>query len=213
MSGSGSIDFWFSVGSTYSYLSIARIPGLEHATGVAFRWRPFSVRRIMREMDNRFLQGKPEKYAYMWRDIARRAAMYGIECRVPVPHPLREFDLANRVAVVAAAEGWCPAYCRATYRRWFVEGQEPGSEPNLTDSIREVGQDPARVLPLAESAETQAAYENVTDEARALGIFGAPTFAVSGELFWGDDRLDDALSWHRHGRVTPQGASAAHAAA
>lgn len=52
---------------------VARLAGLESATGVGFRWQPFNVRRIMREMDTRFLQGKPEKYAYMWRDIARRA--------------------------------------------------------------------------------------------------------------------------------------------
>jgi 2-hydroxychromene-2-carboxylate isomerase len=203
----GSIDFWFSVGSTYSYLSIARLPGLERAHDVEVRWRPFSVRRIMREMDNRFLQGKPEKYAYMWRDIERRATMHGIECRVPVPHPLQEFDTANRVAVLAALEGWCPEYVRATYRRWFIEGQEPGSEPNLSESLREIGQDPARVIPLAAGTEVGDAYERATDEARALGIFGAPTFAVGRELFWGDDRLEDALSWHLHGRVARHAAS------
>ena len=98
------IDFWFSLGSTYSYLAAARLPEIAAREGVAVRWRPFSVRRIMREMDNRFLAGKPEKYAYMWRDIARRAAVLGIPANVPVPHPIAEFDLANRVAVLGMQE-------------------------------------------------------------------------------------------------------------
>ncbi len=195
------IDFWFAVGSTYTHLSVARLPEVQCATGVPFRWRPFSVRRIMREMDNRHLQGKPVKYAYMWRDIARRAAMHGIPANVPVPHPLKEFDTASRVAVLAAQEGWCAEYAQATYRRWFVDGQEPGSEPNLSDSLREIGQNPARVLPLAAGDGVGRAYEAATDEARALGVFGSPTFAVGRELFWGDDRLEHALMWREHGRL------------
>ncbi len=191
------IDFWFSIGSTYTYLSVARIARVEAAEGVAFRWRPFNVRRIMKEMDNRFLAGKPEKYAYMWRDIARRAAMQGSDCVVPVPHPIAELERANRVAVLAEQEGWCVPYVRATYHRWFTVGQEPGSEPNLSDSLREIGQDPARVLPLADSDAIAAALDRATDEARALGIFGAPSFVVKGELFWGDDRMEDAIAWAR----------------
>ncbi|MGK7870955.1 2-hydroxychromene-2-carboxylate isomerase [Falsiroseomonas sp. E2-1-a20] len=198
MSSTRGIDFWFAVGSTYTYLSVMRVPEIERDSGIAFRWRPFSVRRIMREMDNRHLQGKPKKYAYMWRDIARRAEMYGLPVNVPVPHPLQEFDIANRVAVLGAQEDWCAAYVGATYRRWFVDGQEPGSEPYLSESLREVGQDPARVLPLATGDEIGRLYEAATDEARTLGVFGSPTFAVGQELFRGDDRLEHAVMWHRH---------------
>ncbi|MGG5890977.1 2-hydroxychromene-2-carboxylate isomerase [Falsiroseomonas sp. HC035] len=208
MSSTRGIDFWFAVGSTYTYLSVMRLPDIERDSGIAFRWRPFSVRQIMREMDNRHLQGKPKKYAYMWRDIARRAEMYGLTAIVPVPHPLQEFDLANRVAVLRAQEDWCAAYVRATYRRWFVDGQEPGSEPNLSASLREVGQDPARVLPLATGDEIGRLYEEATDEARTLGVFGSPTFAVGQELFWGDDRLEHAVMWHRHGRLDPAASAA-----
>ena len=82
----------------------------------------------------------------------------------------------------------------ATYRRWFQDGAEPGIDPNLGDSLRELGQDPARLLAKAESAEIGAAYDAATGEARALGFFGAPTFVVGSELFWGDDRLDDAIA-------------------
>jgi 2-hydroxychromene-2-carboxylate isomerase len=192
------IEFWFSIGSTYSYLSVMRLAEVEAQTGVRFVWRPFSVRTIMREMDNIPFATKPVKAAYMWRDIERRATARGLKPRLPAPYPLKAFDLANRVAVLAAAEGWCPAYVRATYRRWFEDGEEAGAEPNLSASIAEAGQDSARVLPLADSEATQRRYEEATDEARSRGIFGAPSFTVGTELFWGDDRLEDAVEWRRH---------------
>ena len=191
------IDFWFSIGSTYTYLSVMRLDEVARETGIAFRWRPFSVRQIMIEMNNIPFRTKPVKSAYMWRDVERRAAMYGLKCHAPAPYPLTDWDAANRVAVLAAAEGWVAPYARAAYRRWFGEGLEPGIEPNLSQSIRESGEDPARVIARAAGEDIGDAYEKATAEARALGIFGVPTFVVGKELFWGDDRLDDAISWRR----------------
>ena len=203
------IDFWFTVGSTYTYLTVMRLPDVERQTGISFRWRPFSARAIMLEMNNVPFATKPIKAAYMWRDIERRAAMYGVPARLPAPYPLSEFDTANRVAILGVLEGWCPDYVRATYRRWFQDGQEAGTEPNLSASLQEIGQSPARVLDVAADEEVTQAYEQATDEARRLRIFGSPTFAVDGELFWGDDRLEDAVNWRRHGRLlTSAGLSA-----
>ena len=195
------IDFWFSMGSTYTYLTVMRLAEVERNTSIEFRWRPFSVRQIMIEQDNIPFRAKPVKAAYMWRDIERRAAMYGFPARVPAPYPLAGWDRANRVAVLAATEGWVEDYARATYRRWFQEGLEPGSEPNLSDSLREIGQDPSRVTVQAATPEIGVAYEAATSTARDLGIFGSPTFQVGRELFWGDDRLDDAIAWHRRGTL------------
>ncbi|MBI3678519.1 MAG: 2-hydroxychromene-2-carboxylate isomerase [Proteobacteria bacterium] len=199
MADEKTLEFWFSIGSSYTYLSVSRLKEVEAETGVRFSWRPFNVRTIMREMDNIPFATKPIKAAYMWRDVERRAAKYGLAARLPAPYPLKEFDLANRVAILGAKEGWCAEYVRATYRRWFVDGQEAGSEPNLSQSLREVGQDPARVVALAQSGAIAEAYDAATDEARKKGIFGAPTFATHGEIFWGDDRLEDALAWHARG--------------
>src|SRR6476646_1795141 len=186
------IDFWFSTGSTYTYLTVSRLPALAEAEGVRFNWRPFSVRAIMREQNNIPFAGKPVKSAYMWRDIERRAAMYGLEARVPVPYPLKEFDAAHKIAILGLMEGWGIPYLQASYRRWFVEGEEPGLEPNLSRSLVEAGQAPVRCLERAAGDDIAALYDSATAEAKALGIFGSPTFAVGGELFWGDDRLDDA---------------------
>lgn len=193
------IDFWYSIGSTYSYLTVMRLPEVAKAAGVGLRWRPFNVRQIMIEQNNVPFNGKPVKAAYMWRDIERRADGYGLKPVVPAPYPLPEFVFANQIATVAAQEGWIEEYTRATYKRWFEDGQPPGEEPCLSGALSDVGQDPARVIELAKSEEIVDALAKATEEAMALGIFGAPTFAVGSEIFWGDDRLEDAIAWAKSG--------------
>jgi 2-hydroxychromene-2-carboxylate isomerase len=137
----------------------------------------------------------------MWRDIERRAAMYGIPAALPAPYPAKQCIVANLVATVGMSQGWGADFVRAAYRRWFQLGQETGSEPNVSDSLRDIGQEPQSVLALANAADIKKALMARTDVARELGIFGSPTFVVGRELFWGDDRLEDAISWHKHGRV------------
>jgi 2-hydroxychromene-2-carboxylate isomerase len=203
MSSGNTIDFWFMIGSTYTYLTVSRLPRVEAATGIQFRWRPFNVRAIMQEMNNIPFATKPIKLAYMWRDVERRASKYGFLSKVPAPYPLRNIELANRVAVLGESEGWCADYVRATYHRWFVDGKEAGAEPNLSESLREIGQDPDRVIPSASHASIGRALEAATAEAKKLNIFGAPTFVTRGELFWGADRLEDAIAWHTSGSLKP----------
>ena len=194
------IEFWFSIGSTYTYLSVTRLAEVTEKTGASFSWRPFSVRKIMREMDNiPFPPTKKFKVDYMWRDIERRAQGYGFTANVPAPYPLKELDLANRVAVLAMQEGWCEDYVRSTYRLWFIDGYEAGSDVNLTQTLSEIGQDKLRVLELAGSSEVEAVYLDQTERAKQAGIFGSPSFIVDGELFWGDDRLEDAINWAKDG--------------
>jgi len=190
------IEFWFSIGSTYTYLSVTRLKEVEQKFEVKFSWQPFSVRKIMLEMDNvPFPPTKQVKADYMWRDIERRAQGYGFEAKVPAPYPLKECDLANKIAVIGMQEGWCSDYVIATYRRWFVAGLEPGSEPNVSESLREIDQDPERVLELAADETIAKAYLSQTEQAQSKNIFGSPSFIVDGELFWGDDRLEDAVNW------------------
>jgi len=201
MSANGTIDFWFTVGSTYTYLTVSRLHEVEAASGIRFRSCPFNARAIMQEMNNVPFATKPIKLAYMWRDIERRASRYELPLNVPAPYPLKNFDLASRVAVLGEIEEWCPGYVRASYRRWFVEGKEVRAEPNLSESLREIGQDPNRVIVEANAEPVGRAYDDNTNEARRLNIFGSPTFVVDGELFWGDDRLEDAIAWRTNGTL------------
>lgn len=197
----GKIDFWFTMGSTYSFLSAMRIQQLQQSTGISFRWRPFHLLVILQEMKHVPFADKPNKMKYMWRDLERRAAMYGFPVRLPAPYPCKHSIFANLVATVGMREGWGADFVRAAYRHWIELGQETGGEPNISESLREIGQDPARVIALANSEDAKAALSAETDAAGALGIFGSPTFAVGQELFWGDDRFEDAIDWARSGRV------------
>ncbi len=196
------IDFFFTMGSTYTYLAVMRLPEISRASGIAFRWRPFHLLTILNDMKHVPFADKPAKMNYMWRDIERRAAMHGIPIKVPAPYPARQSVVANQVALLGMQEGWGEAFVRAAYRQWFQLGHETGSEPNVSESLREIGQDPSRVLARAASDEVKRALAAETDQAKALGIFGSPTFVVDGsELFWGDDRLEDAISWAKVGRL------------
>ncbi len=197
----GQIDFWFTMGSTYSYLSVMRLADVERSTGASFRWRPFHLLLILQEMKHVPFADKPAKMSYMWRDLERRAAMYGLPVKLPAPYPAKQSVMANLVAIVGMGEGWGADFVRAAYRRWLQEGEETGSEPNLSSSLREIGQDPGRVLSLANAAAANDRMVSETEAAKQLGIFGSPTFAVGGEIFWGDDRLEDAIDWWRHGEV------------
>jgi 2-hydroxychromene-2-carboxylate isomerase len=194
---STAIDFWFSIGSTYSYLSVSRLPEVQVRSGVRFRWRPFNVRAIMIAMNNIPFATKPVKAAYMWRDIERRAAGYGLPFAGRPPYPIKALERANRIALVAAQEDWVVAFAQHTYRKWFLRHEDPVDERSIVHDLEALGQNPARVIALADAPQTIAALDAQTRAARALGIFGSPTFVVGDEIFWGDDRLADALAWHR----------------
>jgi 2-hydroxychromene-2-carboxylate isomerase len=195
------LDFWYSIGSTYTYLTVMRIEEVERREKIEVRWRPFSVRALMKEQNNIPFIGKPIKTAYMWRDIERRAAMYGIAARVPVPYGLTEFDRVNRIAILATQEGWSRDFVKESYRRWFQKGEEAGLSPYLEDTLRDIGQEPERVLMAASGEDVEEAYRDATDEARTLNLFGSPSFVVGREVFWGDDRLDNAVQWAKAGSL------------
>lgn len=174
-----------------------RLPEVERAAGVEVRWRPFNVRHVMIEQNNIPFRDKPIKTAYMWRDIERRADRYGLAPHIPAPYPIQDLALANQIAAVGVEEGWVVDYSRATYRRWFESGEPAGEEPNISESLAEIGCDPIQVLAAAQSERIASALATATREAMETGVFGSPTFVVDGEVFWGDDRLDDALLWSK----------------
>jgi len=192
------INFYFSIGSTYTYLSVTRILDIEKKHQVKFNWIPFSVRSIMKEMNNiPFPKDKKNKVDYMWRDIERRAEGYGFFAKTPVPYPLSEFDLANKLAILGLKEGWGIDYVRLTYKRWFQEGKEPATEPNISEIFTELKLDREQTISKANSEEIKNEYLSNTDSARKNKVFGSPSFVVNSEIFWGDDRMEDAITWSK----------------
>ena len=149
----------------------------------------------MKEMDNSpFPPPKPEKVRYMWRDIEQRAAGYGLPApKVPVPFPLTHFDRANLFGVVMVNQGKYIEYLRATYSLWFLNGHEAGSTENLLHCCKRLKLNYDTTLAAVDSSEVSQIYKNNTKEARQFGIFGVPSFSINGEIFWGDDRLEDAI--------------------
>ena len=192
------IDFYFSIGSTYTFLSVTRILDIEKKNNIKFNWKPFSVRAIMKEMNNiPFPKDKKNKVDYMWRDIERRAKSYGFFAKTPVPYPLSEFDLANQIAILGLEEGWGIDYVRLTYKKWFQEGKEPAIDPSISEVCDELKLNKNEIITAAKDQIIQNKYLLNTDSARNNKIFGSPSFVVNSEIFWGDDRMEDAIAWSK----------------
>ena len=190
------IDFYFSIGSTYTYLTVTRILDVEKKHQIKFNWKPFSVRAIMKEMNNiPFPKDKINKVNYMWRDIERRAEGYGFFAKTPVPYPLSEFDLANKIAILGLDKGWGIDYIRLTYKKWFQEGKEPAIDPSISEICKELALNKNEIVSEAKSEIFEKKYMSNTDSARENKVFGSPSFIVEDEIFWGDDRMEDAIKF------------------
>ena len=192
------IDFYFSIGSTYTYLAVTRILDVEKNHQVSFNWKPFSVRVIMKEMNNiPFPKDKLNKVNYMWRDIERRAEGYGFFAKTPVPYPLSEFDLANQIAILGLDKSWGVDYVKLTYKKWFQEGKEPAIEPSISEVCKELKLNKDEIISEAKTKLIEDKYLANKNSARENKIFGSPSFVVKNEIFWGDDRMEDAIKFFK----------------
>ena len=189
------IDFWFDYASTYSYLSAMRIEAIAREAGVDVRWRPFLLGPIFKAQGwtSSPFNLYPAKGRYMIRDMERICEERGLAFRMPDPFPANSLHAA-RVGVVAAQEGWIAPYTRAIYVAQFAQGRDISADETLTDAIVAAGQDGARALAASRDEQAKSLLRQETEIAAKSGIFGAPSFVVEGELFWGDDRLEQALA-------------------
>ena len=130
----------------------------------------------------------------MWRDMERLCDRYGLPLRRPTQFP-RNGLLAARVTTAGGDAGWVPAFVRNVYRANFGDDHDIADRAVLETLLRDVGTDAAAVLRDAESQPVKDHLRASTEQAQRLGIFGAPSFIVRGELFWGNDRLEDAIAW------------------
>ena len=149
---------WLSIGSTYTYLTALRLEKVIARHDVEILVKPINIRSIMKEMDNSpFPPSKPEKVQYMWRDIERRAAVYGLPTpKVPAPYPLEYFDRANLFGVVMAKQSLYIDYLRETYSSWFLHGNEAGGTENLIHCCNRLKLDYDTMLAAVDSSESEA---------------------------------------------------------
>jgi 2-hydroxychromene-2-carboxylate isomerase len=188
------MDVFFFIGSVFTYFAVMRAEQAAARDGIALRWRPFNLRAILKEQNN-VPRNNPVKLAYSMRDAVRRAARHGLPFREPLPYPVDPGLRANRVASLAAAEDWCLPLARSLYTGWFRDSIPPHDPGLLSATLLQLGKVPDAILTQADAPSTHERLAAETDAARALGIFGAPTFVWGNEIFWGDDRLEDALAW------------------
>jgi len=200
------LDFWFDFASTYSYLASTRISSLAAKANVAVRFRPFLLGPIFKAQgwDSSPFNLYPVKGRHMWRDLERLAVDLGIPFCRPDPFPQNSL-LAARVAVAGLRQGWGEDFSIAVFRAEFAESCRIDEAATLTAILSSLGIDAKAALDAAQSDDNKLRLRAQTEEAQRLGIFGAPSFTTEGgELFWGNDRLEQALAWAKRTERLPR---------
>lgn len=195
------LDFWFEFASSYSYLSVMRIEPLARDAGVTINWRPFLLGPVFLSLgwnDSPF-NIYPPKGRYMWRDLARLAARYQLPLAMPSRFP-RNGLLAARVAILGATEPWIGEFSRAVMHANFAADQDIADPAVIHAILTRLGLPADALLADATGDANKLALRRQTEKAAELGLFGAPSFITpDGEMFWGNDRLEDALAWVKDG--------------
>lgn len=188
------IEIWFDFASNYSYLSAMRIEELARAREVAVIWRPFLLGPVFKSigMDNSPFVTQKLKGAYVWTDMERQCRKYGLGWTRPTSFPRRSI-LPARIATFADGKPWQAEFIRRVMRLNFVEDRDIEDHAALSEVLASLGQDGPAVIAAAESDDVKQTLRDRTGEAQQRDVFGAPTFFVGDEMFWGNDRLDDAL--------------------
>jgi 2-hydroxychromene-2-carboxylate isomerase len=186
------LEFWFDFASNYSYLSVMRIRQLA-PDGVA--WRPFLLGPIFKDAgwDNSPFVLQKNKGDYVWQDIPRQCVKHGLPWRQPSAFP-RNSLLAARIGLLVEDQPWMIDFCERVMLANFAEDRDISSADCMADILTALGQDAAAILRDAQSDDNKARLRARTEQAKAHRIFGAPTFLVGDAMFWGNDRLDDAVA-------------------
>ena len=188
------VEFWYEFASPYSCLAALSIEDKAKAAGVEVVWRPFLLGAIykMMEQAGQPMQIGPQKEAYMWMDAKRQAGHQGFPFRKPDQFP-QSSVLPSRVALVGFKEGWGEDFSRRVYEATFAHNQLISDVQVISQILADMGKNPEKVLALANAPENKKALMVDTRTAFDKKIFGAPTFFVGNEMFWGNDRMLEAL--------------------
>lgn len=188
------IAFWFDFGSPYSHLSAMRIEDAAARRGIAVAWRPFLLGPVFEALGwtGSPLRVQRAKGEHAWIDLVRRSRRHGVAWTRPSVFPRRAL-LPSRLAVRHADAPWIGDFCRRVMALNFVHDRDIDTADAMAEALDALGLPAGPLLDDARSDAAKDALRRRTDEATAHGIFGAPTFFVGGEMYWGDDRLDDAL--------------------
>ncbi len=191
------LDFWYEFASTYSYLAAMRIESVAEKAGIDVRWRPFLLGPIFASQgwDTSPFNIYPAKGRYMWRDLERLAAAEGVPFSPPSAFPANGLHAA-RIALVGTAFGFVADFTKAVYLAQFGEGRDISDLTVLADILTALELDADAIMERAQSPENKDGLKAQVAKAQEIGVFGAPTFiCADGELFWGNDRMEEAFAW------------------
>lgn len=194
--------FWYDFASTYSYLSAMRLSKLAASSEIKIAWKPFLLGPIFQAqgLSSSPFNAHAAKGAYMVRDMQRLS----VEQSIPFSWPKmsdesdgfpRHSVLAARVALVGVEHGWVEEFTCAAFGAEFGEGSDISNSDTISDILAQIDIDPLETLKQAQSPSIKQKLRENTERAVSLGIFGAPSFTIDEELFWGNDRLETAFAW------------------
>lgn len=192
------IEFFYDVGSAYSYLAATQIDALAARSGAIVRWRPFLLGGVFKATGNDMPARVPNKARWLLVDTQRWAQTYGVDFVMPTRFPL--VTIATMRALVSAdlrfGEGAQKALAHALFRGFWVEDRDVADEAVIAELAGKAGLDGASIVAGLSAQDTKDALRASTDEAVQRGAFGAPAMFVGQDLYWGNDRLgqlEDAL--------------------
>ena len=191
------VEFWYEFASTYSYLAAMRAEKAAAEAGVVLLWRPFLLGPVFKAqgLETSLFARYPAKGRYMWRDMEREAARLSLPFYRPKTFPQNGLTAA-RVALLGIEPGWTPAFTKAVYTAEFGECRDIADPAVLADILTTLGLAAEAVLAEAQTDANKMRLRRMGDEVQSRGVFGAPTFFTEdGEMFWGNDRLEQALDW------------------
>ncbi len=192
--------FFFDLGSPFAYLAGERI---EQVLGPV-EWQPVSLGALFKLTGrSSWSLGDPERRAAGMAEVERRAGLYGLPpvCW-PDPWP-GNYLTAMRAATSAQQHGAARRFARHAFRNAFQEGSDLSVPAEVLRVAGQAGLDVQQLEQATQDPEVKLALRDATDAAHRLGVFGVPTVAIDGELFWGDDRLEDAAAERQPGQRRP----------
>jgi 2-hydroxychromene-2-carboxylate isomerase len=185
------IDFYFDFSSSYSLIGQHRLQELADNHNREVRWRPVALGAIFKSLGTGPHSPETPKGSYVWKDVERSAADAGLPYHWPEPFPFNSLSAARIYYYIAETdESKAIEWARAVFDSSFGRGKDCSDPAELTKIAGRLGLDAADLLDACNRDEVKQKLKDATAEAMQKGVFGAPTFFVGGDMYWGADRID-----------------------
>jgi len=186
-----SFEFWFDFGSSASYLAWTQLPALETATRATAILKPMLLGGVFQAAGNQSPVTVPAKGKYIFADFERFAKRYGVPFKMNPYFPINTLLLMRgALALQSKGEPRLKDYCDAMFKAIWVESLNMNDPATAAEALRRAGFDAQALVALATEQTIKDALKAATQEAVARGVFGAPTFFVGDQMFWGQDRME-----------------------